>query len=40
MLDGPQPSPFGAIATVADPDGATFQICAMSEGVHEPALGS
>lgn len=40
VLDGPQPSPFGTIATVADPDGATFQICAMSESVHEPALGS
>lgn len=35
VLDGPQPSPFGTVATVADPDGATFQICAMSEAVPE-----
>lgn len=35
VLDGPQPSPFGTIATVADPDGATFQICAMGEAAPE-----
>lgn len=35
LLDGPVDSPFGRIATVADPDGATFQVCAMSEAVPE-----
>ncbi len=35
LLDGPVDSPFGRIATVADPEGASFQICAMSEGVAE-----
>lgn len=35
LLDGPVDSPFGRIATVADPDGASFQICAMSEAVPE-----
>lgn len=27
LLDGPQDSPFGRVATVADPQGASFQIC-------------
>ncbi|MGP9538843.1 VOC family protein [Brachybacterium sp. AOP43-C2-M15] len=35
VLDGPTPSPFGTIATIADPDGATFQISAMSEAAPE-----
>jgi predicted enzyme related to lactoylglutathione lyase len=35
VLDGPIDSPFGRIATVADPEGASFQICAMSEAVPE-----
>ncbi|WFP15733.1 VOC family protein [Citricoccus muralis] len=35
LLDGPVDSPFGRIATVSDPTGATFQICAMSEAVPE-----
>lgn len=35
VLDGPMPSPFGTIATIADPSGATFQICAMSEAVQQ-----
>jgi predicted enzyme related to lactoylglutathione lyase len=35
VLDGPVDSPFGRIATVADPEGATFQLCAMSEAVPE-----
>ena len=35
LLDGPVDSPFGRIATVADPIGATFQICAMSESTPE-----
>lgn len=35
LLDGPVDSPFGRIATVADPEGASFQICAMSEAVPE-----
>lgn len=35
VLDGPTPSPFGTIATVEDPTGATFQICAMSEAAPE-----
>lgn len=35
LLDGPVDSPFGRIATVAGPEGASFQICAMSEAVPE-----
>lgn len=35
VLDGPVDSPFGRIATIADPEGATFQISAMSESVPE-----
>ena len=35
VLDGPVDSPFGRLATVADPGGASFQICAMSEAVPE-----
>ena len=35
VLDGPTPSPFGTIATIADPEGATFQISAMGEAVPE-----
>lgn len=35
VLDGPMDSPFGRIATIADPEGATFQISAMSEAVQE-----
>lgn len=35
LLDGPVDSPFGRIATVADPTGASFQICAMSESAPE-----
>lgn len=35
LLDGPVNSPFGRIATVADPEGASFQICAMSEAAPE-----
>ncbi|WP_152351897.1 VOC family protein [Brachybacterium subflavum] len=35
LLDGPVDSPFGRIATVADPEGATFQISAMGEAVPE-----
>jgi len=35
VLDGPTDSPFGRIATIADPTGATFQISAMSEAVPE-----
>lgn len=35
VLDGPIDSPFGRIATIADPEGATFQISAMSEAVPE-----
>lgn len=31
LLDGPHDSPFGRIATVADPAGASFQICATTE---------
>lgn len=31
LLDGPVDSPFGRIATVADPTGASFQICATNE---------
>lgn len=34
LLDGPEDSPFGRICTVADPQGATFQICAMSEATQ------
>ncbi|SLM98116.1 Putative hydroxylase [Brachybacterium faecium] len=35
VLDGPMPSPFGTVATIADPEGATFQISAMAEAVPE-----
>lgn len=35
LLDGPEDSPFGRLATVADPAGAMFQICAPSEAVQE-----
>lgn len=35
VLDGPVDSPFGRIATIADPCGASFQISAMSEAVAE-----
>ncbi|MDN5686275.1 MAG: VOC family protein [Brachybacterium sp.] len=35
VLDGPVDSPFGRIATIADPSGASFQISAMSEAVAE-----
>lgn len=35
VLDGPVDSPFGRIATIADPEGATFQISAMDEAVPE-----
>nr|WP_108870580.1 VOC family protein [Tessaracoccus timonensis] len=35
IIDGPDSSPFGAIITVADPSGATFQLCAMSEARPE-----
>lgn len=34
LLDGPDDSPFGRIATVAEPTGATFQISAPSQAVH------
>ena len=33
LLDGPLDSPFGRIASVADPTGATFQVIATSEAV-------
>lgn len=35
LLDGPEDSPFGRIATVEDSTGASFQICAPSEAVRE-----
>lgn len=35
VLDGPADSPFGRIATIADPCGAAFRISAMSEAVPE-----
>lgn len=35
LLDGPIDSPFGRIATVAEPTGGTFQICAPSQAVSE-----
>lgn len=35
VLDGPVDSPFGRIATVADPTGATFQITALGEAEPE-----
>jgi predicted enzyme related to lactoylglutathione lyase len=35
VLDGPVDSPFGRIATIADPTGTTFQIVAVSEAVPE-----
>ncbi len=31
VLDGPVDSPFGRITTIADPEGASFQISALSE---------
>lgn len=31
LLDGPEDSPFGRIATLADPTGASFQICSPGE---------
>lgn len=31
VTDGPQDSPFGRVATIADPAGASFQICAPSQ---------
>lgn len=34
LLDGPEDSPFGRIATIADPSGATFQICSPGEAVR------
>ncbi len=34
LLDGPEDSPFGRIATVADPMGATFQLCSPGEAVR------
>ena len=33
LLDGPIDSPFGRVATVADPEGASFQI------IQHPARG-
>ena len=35
LLDGPVDSPFGRIATIADPQGATFQIVAPGQAVPE-----
>lgn len=35
VLDGPIDSPFGRITTIADPEGASFQISAMSEATTE-----
>lgn len=35
VLDGPIDSPFGRITTIADPEGASFQISAMSEALPE-----
>lgn len=35
VLDGPTDSPFGRIATIAGPEGTTFQIRAMIEAVPE-----
>ena len=35
VLDGPIDSPFGRITTVADLEGASFQISAMSEATTE-----
>src|SRR5699024_4839237 len=35
VLAGPMPSPFGTVATIADPEGAAFQISAMAEAVPE-----
>ena len=31
IIDGPDDSPFGRIATIADPSGAQLQLCAISE---------
>lgn len=35
ITDGPQDSPYGRVATVLDPEGATFQLCSMSEAVAD-----
>lgn len=35
VLDGPVDSPFGRLATVQDPAGASFQLCAPSQAVSE-----
>lgn len=35
LLDGPEDSPFGRIATVADPAGASFQIVSPDEAVPD-----
>ena len=35
LLDGPDDSPFGRIATLADPTGASFQISGVSQAVPE-----
>ncbi|MEV0869087.1 VOC family protein [Brachybacterium paraconglomeratum] len=35
VLDGPIDSPFGRITTIADPEGASFQISAMGEAISE-----
>lgn len=35
VLDGPDDSPFGRITTIADPQGAQLQLCAMSESTPD-----
>ena len=35
LLDGPIDAPFGRIATLADPTGASFQVSAVSQAVPE-----
>lgn len=35
VTDGPEDSPFGRIVTVLDREGATFQLCSMSEATGE-----
>ena len=35
VLDGPDDSPFGRITTIADPQGAQIQLCAMSESTPD-----
>lgn len=35
VLDGPEESPFGRLATIADPQGAFFQLIATSEASEE-----